>query len=246
MKTQFLAWLKQNWKLIKRILIGLGILLLILSFVSNCVQSDRYKQIKKDHKELKEEKKIAQHKLDSLVNAYQESQNLINLANLRSDSIKKASDKVIEGMKRKEGQYLQTIADLKTIPSDTVYKRIFAYNPNVNNDPLRYPFGAAQIKNIYSDHLSLNYNLGLVNDFTTRFNLCTKDNQVKSGIILQKDNQIGSLYGQLKINEEMITNLSSDNKVLEKSYKGERRWKIIWRTASIVEGGFIVYQSLKK
>jgi hypothetical protein len=243
---KIMKWIQANSKLVIRILIGIAIFLVILCLVSNCVQSDRYQKIKKDHKELKKEKELAEHKIDSLQKVFADSQQQINILILKSDSIKKASKEVIEAMKIKEGQYLQTIADLKTVPPDTVYKRIFAYNPNINNDLLRYPFGSTQIKNIYSDHLSLNYNIGLANDFHTRLDLCSKDNQVKDGVIVQKDKQIGSLNDQLKINVGLITTLTSDNKVLEKSYKGERRWKIVWRTASIVEGGFIVYQSLKK
>jgi hypothetical protein len=244
--NEIIQWFKTNSKLVIRILIGIGIFFLLLSLVSNCVQSDRYKQIKKDHKALKEEKKLADHKIDSLKKVFADSQQQINILILKSDSINKAFKEGIEAMKIKEGQYLQTIADLKTVPPDTVYKRIFTYNPNYNNDPLRYPFSAGQIKSIYSDHLALNYNIGLANDYFAQLRLCNQDNQVKSGIILNKDNQIGSLNGRLKINDGLITTLTSDNKVLEKSYKGERRWKIIWRTTTIVAGGIIGYQLITK
>jgi len=246
MKTQLLTWLRENWKSIKNILIGLGVLILLLSFISNWVQSDRYQKIKKDHKELKAQKELAFHQKDSLDKIYKESQQMINALNTKSDSIKLVSDKTILDMKRKEGQYLQVIADLKNIPPDTVYKKIFAYNPNINSDPLKYPFGVTQIKNIYGDHLALNYNISLVNDLNSILELCKLDNQMKSVVILQKDKQIGSIIGQLQVNDGLISTLSRDNKVLEKSYNGERRWKIVWRTASIAEGGVIVYQLLKK
>jgi len=69
MKEQVIIWIKNNWKTIKNILIGLGILFLLLSFISNWIQSDRYQKIKKDHKELKKEKEFMLYKMDSLKEA---------------------------------------------------------------------------------------------------------------------------------------------------------------------------------
>jgi hypothetical protein len=234
MKT--FAWLKLHWK---GVLIIIGVFLFLISVVSNCKQNGLYQQIKKDHAALKAQQKLDQHKIDSLNKAYKASQLAIDVLNVRSDSIKKASDKIIADTRHKESVYIQTIADLKNVPPDTVYKRIFAYNPNINNDLLQYPFGAGQIKVIYGDYLALNYNLGLVSDLNKTYSLCQADNQTKVGVILQKDKQIGSLSGQLKVNGGLINTLTSDNKILGKSVKGEHRWKIIWRTTSLVELGGI-------
>jgi seryl-tRNA synthetase len=245
MKDQFITWIKQNWKSIKNILIGLGILLLLLSFVSNWIQSDRYNTIKQERKELKKEKELIKSKFDSLNIEYVKRDDDNIRLQLRLDSTKKVSDAILKQMKDKERQYLNTIAELTNIPSDTIYKITFTYNLNVNNELLKYPYGGNQIRYFYQDHISLNYNLGLVKDLNNTLDLCKNDNVIKSTIIGNKDIQLGTLNEKLKLNDELITNLTEDNKLLNKSYKSERFWKGVWRIGAITTSGLLVYKSLK-
>ncbi len=245
MKDQFIAWIKQNWKSIKNILIGLGILLLLLSFISNWIQSDRYKTIKQERKELKKEKELIKNKFDSLNIEFAKKDDENIRLQLRLDSNKKVSDALLKQMKEKERQYLNTIAELTNIPSDTIYKITFTYNPNINNELLKYPYGENQIKYFYQDHISLNYNLGLVKDLNVNLDLCKTDNIIKSNIIGNKDIQLSTLNEKLKLNNELIINLTDDNKLLNKSYKSERFWKGTWRIVTITTSGLLVYKSLK-
>jgi len=245
MITQFIGWLKQNWKSIKNTLIGLGVLLLLLSFISNWIQSDRYKTIKQERKELKKEKELIKNKFDSLnVEFAKRDEENIRLQ-LQLDSNKKVSDAILKQMKDKERQYLNTIAELTNIPLDTIYKITFTYNPNVNNELLKYPYCGNQIRYFYQDHISLGYNLGLVKDLNSTLDLCKNDNIIKSNIIDNKDIQLGTLNEKLKLNNELITNLTDDNKLLNKSYKSERFWKGTWRIVAITTSGLLVYKSLK-
>jgi hypothetical protein len=238
-------WINKNIKVIKNILIALGVIILLLSFISNWVQSDRYKKIKEERKELKKEKEFIALKYRMLTDSFNVLERKNKELQLRSDSIKKVSDKAIADMKKKEQDYLNTIADLSSIPIDTVYKKIFVYNPNTSYDELNYRFGSNQIRFFYAEHISLNYNKALVVDLNNVYSLCKTDNKIKSSIIVNKDGQIGTLNEKLKLNEGLITNLTEDNKLLNKAYKSERFWKGAWRIGALTISGLYVYQTLK-
>ena len=245
MLQQILEYLKVNKDKIKKYLIYTLVLFLILSISVNSCQNKRSKEIKKENKELKEERKIYYAKLDSIDVLLKDRQQQTNILQLRSDSLKKVYYSLKSQMAVKEKEYQDKIKDLTNIPPDTIYKNILVYNPNINNDLLKYPFGSTQIRNIYGEHISLLYNEGLVKDLNKSLDLCNGDNNVKSSIILEKDSQLKLLNEKIKLNDNLITNLTDQNKVLDKSYKSERIWKKVWQVVSGIEGGLLIYQSIK-
>lgn len=233
-----------NDKIKKYIIYGL-LVFLILSISVNSCQNKKNKEIKKSNKELKDERQKYIAKFDSLDVLYKNRQKTIELLEKQSDSLKMAYNSLKSHMEVKEKEYQDKIKDLTNVPPDTIYKNILVYNPNINNDLLKYPFGSTQIRNIYGEHISLIYTKGLVVDLTKSLDICSIDNKVKSSIILNKDDQLKLLDEKIKLNDNLITNLTDQNKVLDKSYKSERRWKQVWQGATVIAGGLFIYQSIK-
>lgn len=237
-----------NRSKVNTILLVAIILFFVGSGVLNYFQDRRYDNLRQDRDNLKEMKEQLDESVKRLTGQYLQAQESIKTLEQISDSLK--AEYVLKEleMDSKEKAYLAEIAAIKDIPPDTIYKQLFVFYPeNTLNDAiLKYRFSKNQIRGFYSTHKKLEYNLGLNSDLMAQMSNLNFDLRTKDNIIRNKDVQLGTLRTEIQLKNTYLTNLESNNDLLQKSYRKERTMKRVFMGVSAVELGYILFQSLKE
>jgi len=233
-----MKWIKDNILIIALIII-FGFL--AWSAITNYFLDKRFDNYKIEKGKLEVLYNQLQENYSKLDLQFSDSQAEILVLQARVDSLKHSYALKTAEIARKEKEYLTIIHNLRNIPADTVYKRLFVFYPP--DSELKYPFAANQVRSFYQTHIELEYSEGLVFNLNDQINNLNFDLSAKSSIIINKNVQIKVLSSRIKLGDNYTDNLGQINKDIERSYKSERLQKRIWQGVSIIELGYIILKN---
>ena len=130
-------------------------------------------------------------------------------------------------------QHAQEIAELTNVPPDTVYLRLTDIYPNYDTEPLKYPFAASQITQIYSTALSYPR---LQQEYSLQTNILSSCNDLN---VKYKESE-SMLKAQIDncLKDVGIANSQIDNRntVIDSYIKKDKRSSFWKKTLSIAGG----------
>jgi cell division protein FtsL len=166
---------------------------------------------------------------------------------LEAFQIQKEKDSIIIAKSKQEAYYKaiikkheKEIDSLLNVPNDTIYVRLQPIYPNLDQEPLAYPFSGGQIRQIYSVALSFprlqdEYKLQTI--ILNTCNTLNKEYQVSEGNYKQ---QIDNLNKNIAACDNQVIIKDKELKLTQKQVKRKSFWNNVYKGGIIVLGTLAV------
>jgi dynactin complex subunit len=147
-----------------------------------------------------------------------------SVISVKNDSLKKVLAKYQAQLVEMKKSHQAELDDLKKIPPDIVYVNLNNIFPNVNNEPLKYPFAAQQIGLFYRNTIELGNLTEEYIGLGKSLNTCLSLNNGFESSISNLNKQISNYKSDIAKCDLQGVNYTKNIEILNKQVKNKTFW----------------------
>jgi hypothetical protein len=155
--------------------------------------------------------------------------------------LKEKSEKELRLLIRRHEAEIDSLTS-KLIPYDSLYSRLQPIYPNINKEPLLYPFSGIQVRQIYG--IAVAYPR-MQKEYTSQTNLLqlsTSLNKIYKDSEKNYKDQVENLRSNISSCNEQLKNKDQQIKISQKQLKNKNFWNWTYKAAVLVIGGVAIFK----
>jgi hypothetical protein len=153
--------------------------------------------------------------------------------------IKEQKEAQLQALIRKHHREIDSLVN-PLVPNDSVFARLQPIYPNVDHEPLNYPFAGTQVRQIYS--VAVSYPR-IQKEYTLQTSVLQSCNALNTKFRdseLNYQKQIDNLTKNISACDQLVKNKDQEVKLTKKQLGQKTFWNWTYKAAALVLAGFVI------